>query len=159
MKNLWQFIKFGIVGVSNTLISEVIYALVICLHGHYILANFLGFTISVFNAYFWSNRYVFKQEAGEKKRVWWKTLLKTYVAYIAGFLLNIGLLFLWVDVVEISRFMDPFRMFLEGFHITYFDNKMLGDLIAQMLCLPITVPVNYLVNKYWAYRKQEKKEA
>ena len=100
-----------------------------------------------------------KQEAGEKKRVWWKTLLKTYVAYIAGFLLNIGLLFLWVDVIEISRFMDPFRLFLEGFHVTYFDNKMLGDLVAQLLCLPITVPVNYLVNKYWAYRKQEKKDA
>ena len=88
-----------------------------------------------------------------------QALLKTYVAYIAGFLLNIGLLFLWVDVVELSRFMDPFRLFLESFHITYFDNKMLGDLVAQLLCLPVTVPVNYLVNKYWAYRKQEKKEA
>ena len=101
---------------------------------------------------------MFKQEAGEKKRIWWKTLLKTYVAYIAGFLLNIGLLFLWVDVVELSRFMEPVRLFLEGCNITYFDNKMLGDLLAQLFCLPITVPVNYLVNKYWAYRKQEKKE-
>lgn len=156
MKHLWQFVKFGIVGVSNTLISEVIYALVICLHGHYILANFLGFTISVLNAFYWSNRYVFKEEDGDEKRVWWKTLIKTYVAYLAGFFLNVGLLFLWVEIVDVSRFMQPVTDFLWQYGITYFDAEMLGDLVAQIFSLPIVVPVNFLMNKFWAYRKNKK---
>lgn len=158
MKNLWQFIKFGIVGVSNTLISEVIYAIVVCLHGHYIVANFLGFSISVLNAYYWGNRFVFKQKQGEEKRIWWKVLLKTYVAYIGGFLLNIGLLFLWVEVVDLSQFMEPVVQLLNNFSVTYFDREMLGELAAQMLSLPIVVPVNYLMNKYWAYRQKKERE-
>lgn len=32
MKKLIQFIKFGLVGILNTLISEIIYIIVVCLN-------------------------------------------------------------------------------------------------------------------------------
>jgi len=159
MKGLLQFIKFGIVGVANTFISEGVYALVVLLGGHYILANFLGFTISVLNAYYWSNKYVFKAGEGTEKRVWWKVLLKTYAAYIWGFLVNILLLALWVEVIHIGTYMVPVESFLNGFGITFLDAETIGELVAQMLCLPVTVPMNYFVNKYWAYRDKKKKPA
>ena len=156
MKNFWQFMKFCIVGFINTFISEVVYALVVCLHGHYIFANILGFVISVLNAYYWSNRYVFKQQEGEEKRVWWKVLLKTYMAYALGFVVNLLLLTMWVELVDISRFMLPVTELLAGWSITYFDADMLGELLAQALCLPVTIPLNFLMNKYWAYRGKKK---
>jgi len=107
MKKILQFVKFVLVGVSNTLISEGIYVLLVCLGMHYALATFIGFSISVLNAYYWGNRYIFKQQEGEEKRVWWKVLLKTYVAYGGGFILDIILLFLWIDVLHISQIMHP----------------------------------------------------
>ena len=56
----WQFIKFGIVGVSNTLISLAVYQLALNALGlHYLAANALGLVISVVNAYYWNNRCVF----------------------------------------------------------------------------------------------------
>ena len=51
MKHIKQFLKFGLVGLSNTLISEVIYAVIVCLKGHYLFASTTGVVLSIFNAY------------------------------------------------------------------------------------------------------------
>ena len=100
MKSFWQFIKFGIVGISNTLISEVIYVLIVCLRGSYFLASFLGFVISVLNAYYWNNRYVFREKQDGQKRIWWKVLIKTYIAYSGGFVVNLCLLIFFIDILK-----------------------------------------------------------
>lgn len=155
MKNIWQFIKFGFVGVSNTLISEAIYAIVVLLRGNYLLASCLGFVISVLNAYYWSNKYVFKEEEGREKRVWWKVLLKTYAAYFWGFLVNLFLLVLWIDVLHIAEYMEPVREFLAEWGVTAFDREVLGNLIAEGINLLLTIPMNFLINKYWAYRQKK----
>lgn len=154
MKNLWQFIKFGLVGVSNTLISEAVYAVIVLLRANYLFASFLGFVISVLNAYYWSNKYVFKEEEGKEKRVWWKVLLKTYTAYFWGFLVNLILLVFWIDVLHIAQYMEPVRLFLEQMGITSFDNEVLGNLLAEGVNLILTIPMNFLINKYWAYKQK-----
>lgn len=125
---LCQFVKFGVVGVSNTLISYAVYAVLVNLNWHYLLASVAGFVVSVINAYYWSDRYVFKAQEGEE-RVWWKVFLKTFISYAGtGLILNNILLVIWVDVA--------------GIH------EMLGPVIN----LFVTVPLNFLLNKYWAYR-------
>ncbi|MCI5957871.1 MAG: GtrA family protein, partial [Clostridiales bacterium] len=66
---LWQFVKFGVVGVSNTLISLCVYEACVHLLGlHYLAANLIGLCISVINAYYWNNRCVFG--TGEKRTPW-----------------------------------------------------------------------------------------
>ncbi len=154
MKNLWQFIKFGLVGVSNTLISEAVYAIVVLLEGNYLFASFLGFVLSVLNAYYWSNKYVFKEEEGKEKRIWWKVLLKTYGAYLWGFLLNLVLLVLWIDVLHIANYMNPLQEWLAGLGIEGPDEEMLGSLVAEGINLLLTIPMNFFINKYWAYRQK-----
>lgn len=48
-KNLRQFIKFGLVGVSNTLVSQAVYMICYNALGLYpLIANAAGFVISVF---------------------------------------------------------------------------------------------------------------
>ena len=102
-----QFIKFGIVGLSNTLIAYLVYA---------------AFAVSVLNAYYWSDRYVFKKGAGESRSAV-KTLLKTYIAYgCTGLLLASILLWLYVDQLHISEY------------------------IAQLLVLVVTIPLNFIIN-------------
>ena len=158
MKNLWQFIKFGLVGVSNTLISEAIYVIIVLLKGNYLFASFMGFVISVLNAYYWSNKYVFKEDAEGEKRVWWKVLLKTYVAYSWGFLVNLCLLILWIDILHISQYMDPVLRLLAHFNIYSFDAEVIGNIIAEGVNLILVIPMNFLINKYWAYRQKHVKQ-
>lgn len=122
-----QFIKFGIVGFSNTLISYLLYVFCIYIGLHYILANAIGFFVSVLNAYYWSNLYVFSVEKG-KKRNHLTALVKTYVTYgVSELIIASFLLWLYIDYWHISEY------------------------IAQLLCLILTVPMNFLINKYWSF--------
>lgn len=131
-EKLCQFVKFGVVGLSNTVIMYVVYVILVALSVHYLIANFIGFMVSVVNAYYWNDRYVFVKEDGQK-RIWWKTFIKTFLSYSGtGLILNNVLLFIWVDL----------------FHI--------GKMIAPVLNLFITIPTNFLLNKFWAFRKREK---
>ena len=172
-----QFIKFGLVGVLNTLISEGIYVIIVFFGGHYLVASLVGFVLSVLNAYYWNNKYVFVEEdaggaeslkgervrpagetevtqedTGRPQRVWWKTLLKTYVAYAGGYLLNVVLLILWIDIVRISRWFGGLAQLCSAWGIERLDAQTLGEIAAAGINLIITVPLNFVVNKYWAFR-------
>lgn len=129
-----QFVKFAMVGVTNFAISYVTYALCIILGTSYHIGNIMGFLISVLNSFYWNNKYVFKTEEGEH-RSWWKVLLKTYVSYaFSGLILTEILLYLWIGILG------------------------LPELVGPILNLIITTPINFIVNKLWAFRgtKDEK---
>lgn len=153
-ESLWQFIKFSLVGVSNTLISEGLYVLIVYFGGHYILASLIGFVLSTLNAYFWNSRFVFKEDGQGEKRVWWKALLKTYTAYLGGYLLNLVLLVFWVDVIRLSRYMTGLSEVCLSLGVERLTADTLGEIVAAGVNLLITVPLNFVVNKFWAFRKK-----
>lgn len=131
---LCQFVKFGLVGISNTVISYVTYVICIYLGAHYFLANALGFVLSVLNSFYWNNKYVFACENGEK-RSWVWTLIKSFISYgSTGILLASLLLYVWVDILSISEY------------------------IAPLINLIITIPLNFVLNKLWAFRKKDGKD-
>ena len=80
VNSLVQFVKFGIVGVSNTVISYVINVLVLLamkpmdVSWDYFVGNIVSFILSVLWSFYWNNRLVFKVQEGEKRSIW-KTLL------------------------------------------------------------------------------------
>jgi len=136
IKTAWlvQFIKFGLVGVTNTAISYGIYALGLWIGIHYIIASIIAFIISVAWSYLLNSTFVFKKDNGEN-RVWWIVLLKTYASYaLTGLIINNILLYVWVDSLEVNKY------------LAYFIN----------LC--ITVPLNFILNKFWAFRKRKEEK-
>lgn len=127
-KGITQFIKFGVVGLSNTAVAYLVYAACICAGLNYIVANFLGFLISVYNAFYWSNKYVFPASQKEKRNEW-GALLKTYAAYsITGVFLNSALLYLLIECWQVNNY------------------------LAQAVCLLFTVPLNFVLNKFWSFK-------
>ncbi len=153
MNNIKQFLKFGLVGLSNTLISEAVYAVIVCLKGHYMLASATGFILSIFNAYYWNNRYVFKEDETREKRIWWQVLLKTFIAYLWGFLANLALLVLWIDILHISDYLEPIARLCHQWDLRFLSAEVLGNLFAEGINLILVLPMNYLVNKLWAYQQ------
>ena len=132
VKTFWQFIKFGMVGASNTLISLVIYYIGLYLNVHYVLSNVLGFIAGTLNAYYWNNKYVFKKEEGEERSTA-KSVTKVFISYGISLGLSTVLLVLCVDVLHIS------------------------ERIAPLLNLCVTIPLNFVMNKFWAFRAEGKK--
>ncbi len=158
-----QFIKFGLVGVSNTLVNYLVYVIFVALGVHYVIANTLGFIISVLNAYFWGSRFVFKEDKTKEKRVWWQVLLKTYASYTLGFGINTVLLILWIDILNIGGyfgFVGDIIGWASGF-LSFLPESMTADeiseIVAPILNMFVTVPINFVINKFWAYRQKAKK--
>ena len=90
--------------------------------------NIVGWVVSVANAFFWSNRYVFRNEDNSAAAIA-KRILKTYLTYGSTFLLATLLLYLEVQVWDISEW------------------------IAPLINLLITIPLNFFLNKLWAFKK------
>lgn len=131
-----QFIKFNIVGLSNTIISYTLYVASLFAfkklqafpNTDYVLSSIIAFILSVLWSFFWNNKLVFKLNEGRKRSVW-KALLKTFVSYsFTGLFLNNILLIFWVQICNIS------------------------ELIAPIINLIVTVPLNFLLNKLWAFK-------
>jgi len=131
-----QFVKFGLVGVTNTILSYLLYVVSLLLFRKsgwltkydYLVAQIIAFVISVAWSFYWNNRVVFTIEDGKERSIW-KALIKTYISYsFTGLFLSSVLLYIWVSVLHISEFLGP------------------------ILNLVISVPVNFLINKYWAFR-------
>ena len=119
-----QFLKFGIVGISNTVISLATYYILIYLGMSYIFANTIGFFLGTMNAYYWNNKYVFKKrQLGNIK-----PFLKTIMSYGSTFLLGTIILIFLVQGLGIS------------------------EVLAPVLNMIITIPINFLLNKFWAFK-------
>lgn len=141
MATLVQFIKFGLVGVSNTAISYAIemlcyYVLFVNTQAENVkifITSLLAFAVSVTNSYYWNNKHVFS--SGEKKTLaqHLRTYLKTAACYaITGLLLSP-----WGKSQLVAR------------EVPYW--------LATLLMLVITIPLNFLMNKLWAFRAEPKK--
>lgn len=129
--SIYQFLRFCIVGLSNTLIGYVVYSLCVFLGMHYLLANLVGFLVSVVNAFYWSNTYVFAKGNGEYRNLYW-SFIKTILAYAStGIVLNSILLWLLIDQWHISEYLAP------------------------LLILMVTVPTNFIMNKYWSFKTKK----
>ncbi|MBR1731660.1 MAG: GtrA family protein, partial [Ruminococcus sp.] len=90
LTNLFQqFIKFGMVGVSNTVISYAAAALYLLIFGdtvvNALIGNFIGFVLSVINSYFWNSRFVFKNKSEDNGK---KAFAKVVVSYGLSLLLS-----------------------------------------------------------------------
>ena len=122
-ENTIQFIKFGIVGLANTGIGLTIYYGLLWLGVNYLISNAASWLISVLNAFYWNNNYVFQNNS-----TWFKSLIKTYISYGFSFLLGSILLYVFVEWFAISK------------------------ILAPLLILIVTIPVNFLLNKFWTFR-------
>lgn len=126
-----QFIKFGIIGFVNTIINYAItnggYYL---LNLHEQVANLIAFMITVFISYMLNGKFVFNEN--KEKRNFWKSLVRVYVAYsTTGLFLTAILLYVEEQLLGIPHY------------------------IATLMNLVVTVPTNFLLNKFWAYKKEK----
>ena len=129
-ETLIQFIKFGLVGVSNTAVSMIIYYVFLWIDPKlYMVGNILGAIISILNAFIWNNYLVFKST----KKTWKETLLslgKCYISY--GGTSALSSVMLWIEVAFFG----------------------VGKSIAPIVNLLVTIPLNFILNKLWVFAKK-----
>ncbi len=121
---LVQFVKFGIVGVSNTLLSLAIYALLVeGLGVWYLAASAIGFVVGAVNGFLLNRRWTFRGHVGDAL-----TPVRWGVVQSCGLLLNLGLVALCVESLG------------------------LGKLLAQAVAIAIVVVLTFVANRAWTFR-------
>ena len=138
-----QFVKFGLVGVSNTLISYGVEMLCYYVlfknvaweeNTRIIVTSLLAFIVSVTNSYIWNDRFVFKQDGRKTFGKHITAYLKTVACYGVTGLMIAPLLKMWFRSCGIPYW-------------------------AGSLCsLVVTIPLNFVLNKFWAFRKKRSPE-
>lgn len=127
-----EFVKFGIVGVSNTVVDFTTYLLLTRLipffqvGNHYLIANLLAFSVAVVNSYVWNRRWTFWRRPGRIR----DQFPRFVIANIFGLLVNEGTLFLFVS----------------GLHVF--------DLVAKVIAVLCAMLVNFLFSRFWAFSQR-----
>jgi len=127
-KTLVQFLKFGIVGISNTLLTAVtIWLLLRVFHSSNYLANIVGYVVGLVNSFIWNRRWTFENHAQIGA-----TIFKFIVTFAVSYLLQLG--FLWLLL-----------------HQTGID-----DYFCQLLSIVVYTVFNFFMNKYYTFKTEIK---
>jgi putative flippase GtrA len=119
-----QFAKFGLVGVSNTLLFFGVYTLLWKAFGvWYVAASAIGFAVGATNGFLWNRAWTFKGHVGDAL-----TPVRWFVVQGAGDAVNSGLIYLFVDGAK------------------------LGKLVGQALTIVIVTVLTFFVNRIWTFR-------
>lgn len=125
---LIQFIKFSLVGISNTAVSMGTYYIFLWLSSDlYMIGSIVGTILSIANAFFWNDKFVFTSNANDWRSKL-KRLGKTYVSYGGTSILSNVLLWVEVTVFSISKSLAP------------------------IVNLMVTIPLNFVINKLWTFK-------
>ncbi len=120
-----QFIKFGIVGLGNTVIDFGGFAIgTRFFHWHYILANIFSWFCAVFFS-FAMNKY-------------W-----TFRAVQQGALLQQYVKFFIVSLVSLGISLALLKVFIDLWHVQ--------DLVSKLLTIGVVVFWNFFMNKFWTF--------
>ena len=123
---LIQFVKFGLVGASNTLIYLIVYYILIMFQANYLFASISGYLLSSLSGYILNKLWVFKDGRATVKG----SIVKYYIVYSSSMALNLIAMYLLVDLLNVS------------------------DRLAPILTLCITVPYNFIFSKLWTFKER-----
>jgi putative flippase GtrA len=123
---LVQFVKFGIVGVSNTLLTFIVYTLLLKVFGvWYLAASALGFAVGATNGFLLNRRWTFREHVGDTL-----TPVRWAVVQGCGLGINEGLLYLLVHDGRVDK------------------------LLAQALATVVVTLSTFFANRAWTFRMQ-----
>ena len=119
-----QFLKFGIVGVSNTLITFGIYTLLLKVFGvWYLAASAIGFIAGATNGFLLNRRWTFRGHVGDAL-----TPVRWAIVQTCGLGLNLGLLYVLVHDAGVDK------------------------LLAQVFAQAVVTVATFAVNRAWTFR-------
>ena len=123
-KVLIQFVKFGIVGLSNTAITFAVYTILLKVFGvWYLAASAIGFMVGATNGFLLNRRWTFKEHVGD-------SLTPVRWAVVQGCGLGVNELLLYLLV----------------------NNAGLDKLIAQAVATVVVTVTTFFANRAWTFR-------
>ena len=121
---LIQAVKYGLVGVSNTLITAIVVAVLMKLAGcSEFLSNLLGYIAGVLNSFIWNKKWTFQDT-----QLWYRSAFRFGLAFAICYTLQYSL------VLFLNEYLP----------IDHLYNHYIGMLFYMV--------INFLANKFYAFK-------
>ncbi len=135
---LRQLIKFGIVGLSSTVVNFAVLNLMLALHQNRYAAVTVAFLVSVVNGYFWNKRWTFSAAP-----------VKAAHTQFTQFLL-VNLVAWGLDLLIIKLLSVPLE---HALHLSTPHRTMVAATnLAQLVATGVTVFWNFFANRFWTFK-------
>jgi putative flippase GtrA len=123
--NWVQLAKFSVVGLSGYLVNLAVYGLLLRGAGlHYLAAGACSFVVAAANNYYWNRHWTFRKQRGD--------------------VYGQGVRFLIVSVVALgANLVILHALIVAG----------LGKFPAQAIAILLVMPLNFIGNKLWSFRR------
>jgi putative flippase GtrA len=126
-----QFVKFGIVGISNTLLTFITYTILLKVFGvWYLAASAIGFIVGATNGFLLNRRWTFREHVGDAL-----TPVRWGVVQTSGLAVNEALLYLFVGQAGLDK------------------------LLAQVFATAVVTVSTFFANRAWTFRTHHSHEA
>ena len=127
-KNFIMFVKFGCVGVINTLVDSAVFFLMCDIWGiHEIFSNVTAYVFAATNSYFLNSRFVYHDT---------RFSLKRYTAFLSA---NVSVLVISTISILLLSKLVPYKI------------------IAKLITIPITVCINFILQRFVVFKKSADK--
>lgn len=124
-----QFVKFSIVGVSNTLLDFGLYLLLTRIFSiNYLIANIFAYSLGVTNSFIFNKIWTFR----DKEKKFHFQYLKFWAVSLVGLSSNELILYLLVKEAHFQ------------------------DVLAKIIATFIVLFWNFTANKFWTFRQRKK---
>lgn len=121
-----KFLKFGLVGIFNTLITIISYIFLVKIGMNYLVANSIAYIIGVANSYYWNKNWVFRPKDSNKS---------LFVKFLAVNLIVLAFNTISLYLLVNKLLMNPF--------------------ISQIFAIGVGMIINFFLNKLWTFNNQE----
>lgn len=132
-----QLLKYGVIGVGNTLITLVVFYVMNTLMGiSYGLSNVAGYVLGVINSFVWNRTWVFKTN---------KNIGREALLFVVGFLLCMGLQLVvsWVLLEGLG---------MKDMTISWLPMKNTGQNVVMLIAMVCYTLANYVYNRLVTFK-------
>ena len=136
-KTFVQLLKYGVIGVSNTLITLVVFYVINTLMGlDYAVANTLGYILGLINRFVWNRTWVFRTGGNV-----WREAGLFALGFIICFALQMG----------VSQWL--LSTSLHDLTISWLPMKNTGENVIMCLSMVVYTLANYVYNRFVTFKK------
>ena len=148
-KNLIQIIKFGAIGVMNTAIDYLLFALFFGLcNFDKSIAQVFATAIAMTNSYILNRYFTFGKKGSVKLNEMWKFI----VVNLVSMTVTILLLNLFYDIMHLERLANYILSSFTDFTLS----KDMAVLFCKLVATPFSLAVNFLGNRLWVFASGNK---
>ncbi|MDO4567971.1 MAG: GtrA family protein [Clostridia bacterium] len=147
-KGFLQFIKFGLVGVSNTIVDFVVYTVLVTFTPlSYVLSQVISYTCGVLNSYLLNTAWTFREE--RKRNI--KEFAEFVLVNVVSLGVSIGILYLCTNYVFADGVLAQGLMDISGGLFDTVEKAI--EILSKIVATPIAIIVNFVGNKLLVFRK------